>query len=55
MNHMTLIARFAAPLCARFTVLFPFTLPAQDSIQQISDASHISHNEISQGVMHEGI
>jgi hypothetical protein len=36
MNHMTLIARFAARLCARFTVLFPFTLPAQDSIQQIS-------------------
>jgi len=36
MNHMTLIARFAALLCARFTVLFPFTLPAQDSIQQTS-------------------
>jgi len=36
MNHMTLIARFAARLCARFTVLFPFTLPAQDSTQQIS-------------------
>ena len=36
MNHMTLIARFAARLCARFTVLFPYTLPAQDSIQQIS-------------------
>ena len=36
MNHMTLIARFAARLCARFTVLFPFTLPAQDSIQQTS-------------------
>ena len=36
MNHMTLIARFAARLCARFTVLFPSTLPAQDSIQQIS-------------------
>ena len=36
MNHMTLIAHFAARLCARFTVLFPFTLPAQDSIQQIS-------------------
>jgi hypothetical protein len=40
MNHMTLIARFAALLCARFTVLFPFTLPAQDSIQQISDTNH---------------
>ena len=36
MNHMTLIAHFAARLCARFTVLFPFTLPAQDSTQQIS-------------------
>ena len=36
MNHMTLIARFAALLCARFTVLFPFTSPAQDSIQQTS-------------------
>ena len=36
MNHMTLIARFAARLCARFTVLFPSTLPAQDSIQQTS-------------------
>jgi len=36
MNHMTLIARSAARLCARFTVLFPFTLPAQDSTQQIS-------------------
>ena len=36
MNHMTLIAHFAARLCARFTVLFPFTLPAQDSIQQTS-------------------
>jgi len=36
MNHMMLIARFAALLCARFTVLFPFTLPAQDSIQQTS-------------------
>ena len=36
MNHMTLIARFAARLCARFTVLFPYTLPAQDSIQQTS-------------------
>ena len=36
MNHMTLIARFAARLCARFTVLFPFTLPAQDSTQQIN-------------------
>ena len=36
MNHMALIAHFAARLCARFTVLFPFTLPAQDSIQQIS-------------------
>jgi len=34
MNHMTLIAHFATHLCARFTVLFPFTLPAQDSIQQ---------------------
>ena len=34
MNHMTLIVRFAALLCARFTVLFPFTLPAQDSTQQ---------------------
>ena len=33
---MTLIARFAARLCARFTVLFPYTLPAQDSIQQTS-------------------
>jgi hypothetical protein len=31
---MTLIARFAARLCARFTVLFPFTSPAQDSTQQ---------------------
>ena len=40
MNHMMLIAHFAARLCARFTVLFPFTLPAQDSIQQISDANH---------------
>ena len=40
MNHMTLIARFAARLCARFTVLFPFTLPAQDSTQQISDRNH---------------
>jgi hypothetical protein len=40
MNHMTLIARFAALLCARFTVLFPFTSPAQDSIQQISDTNH---------------
>lgn len=37
---MTLIARFAARLCARFTVLFPYTLPAQDSIQQISDKNH---------------
>ena len=36
MNHMTLIVRFAALLCARFTVLFPFTLPAQDSTQQTS-------------------
>ena len=36
MNHMMLIARFAALLCARFTVLFPFTLPAQDSTQQTS-------------------
>ena len=36
MNHMTLIARFAARLCARFTVLFPYTSPAQDFIQQIS-------------------
>ena len=36
MNHMTLIARFAARLCARFTVLFPFTLPAQDSTRQTS-------------------
>ena len=36
MNHMTLIARFAARLCARFTVLFPSTLPAQDSIQPTS-------------------
>ena len=36
MNHMTLIAHFATRLCARFTVLFPFTLPAQDSIQQTS-------------------
>ena len=36
MNHMTLIAHFAARLCARFTVLFPFTLPAQDSTQQTS-------------------
>ena len=36
MNHMTLIAHFAARLCARFTVLFPSTLPAQDSIQQTS-------------------
>ena len=36
MNHMTLIARSAARLCGRFTVLFPFTLPAQDSIQQTS-------------------
>jgi len=34
MNHMMLIARFAALLCARFTVLFPFTSPAQDSIPQ---------------------
>jgi hypothetical protein len=40
MNHMTLIARFAALLCGRFTVLFPYTLPAQDSIQQISDTNH---------------
>ena len=40
MNHMTLIARFAARLCARFTVLFPFTLPAQDSIQQTSNYAH---------------
>ena len=39
MNHMTLIAHFATRLCARFTVLFPFTLPAQDSIQQISSYS----------------
>jgi len=31
---MMLIARFAALLCARFTVLFPFTSPAQDSIPQ---------------------
>jgi len=37
MNHMTLIARFAARLCARFTVLFPYTLPAQDSIQQTTN------------------
>ena len=44
MNHMTLIVRFAALLCARFTVLFPFTLPAQDSIQQISDANHKNSN-----------
>jgi len=36
MNHMMLIARFAVLLCARFTVLFPFTLQAQDSIQQTS-------------------
>lgn len=36
MNHMTLIAHFAARLCARFTVLFPFTSPAQDSTQQIT-------------------
>jgi hypothetical protein len=36
MNHMTLIVRFAALLCARFTVLFPFTSQAQDSIQQTS-------------------
>lgn len=36
MNHMTLIAHFATRLCARFTVLFPYTLPAQDSTQQIS-------------------
>jgi len=36
MNHMTLIARFAVRLCGRFTVLFPFTLQAQDSIQQTS-------------------
>ena len=36
MNHMTLIAHFATRLCAKFTALFPFTLPAQDSIQQIS-------------------
>ena len=36
MNHMTLIAHFATRLCARFTVLFPFTLPAQDSTQQTS-------------------
>ena len=41
MNHMTLIVRFAALLCARFTVLFPFTLPAQDSIQQISSYAHL--------------
>ena len=40
MNHMTLIARFAARLCARFTVLFPFTLPAQDSTQQTSSYAH---------------
>ena len=33
---MTLIAHFATRLCARFTVLFPFTSPAQDSTQQIS-------------------
>ena len=36
MSYMNLIAHFATRLCARFTVLFPFTLPAQDSIQQIS-------------------
>jgi len=36
MNHMMLIAHFAARLCARFTVLFPFTSPAQDSTQQTS-------------------
>ena len=36
MNHMTLIAHFATRLCARFTVLFPSILPAQDSIQQIN-------------------
>ena len=42
MNHMTLIAHFAARLCARFTVLFPSTLPAQDSTQQISDTNHKS-------------
>ena len=34
MNHMTLIAHFAARLCARFTVLFPYISTAQDSIQQ---------------------
>jgi hypothetical protein len=37
MNHMTLIARFAALLCARFTVLFPFTLMEKDSTAQIQD------------------
>ena len=36
MNHMTLIAHFASRLCARFTVLFPYTLLAQDSTQQIT-------------------
>ena len=49
MNHMTLIAHFAARLCARFTVLFPFTLPAQDSTQQISDRNHKS-NDVRIGV-----
>lgn len=34
MNHTILIARFAARLCARFTVLYPYILPAQDSTQQ---------------------
>lgn len=34
MNHMTLIARFAALLCARFTAQSQFTSQAQDSTQQ---------------------
>jgi len=41
MNHMTLIARFADLLCARFTVLFPFILPAQDSTQQTNSYTHL--------------
>ena len=41
MNHMMLIVRFAALLCARFTVLFPFTLPAQDSIPQTNSYTHL--------------
>jgi hypothetical protein len=36
MNHMTLIARSAGRVCARFTAQLLFTLQAQDSIPQIN-------------------